>query len=64
MGYEDFGSLVQEATILQERAQHIFSKMKFQEFLDDMDELMDRKVGVDNQRDVLRRIRWAYSAEL
>ncbi|KAI9669621.1 MAG: Nuclear control of ATPase protein 2 [Alyxoria varia] len=63
MGYEEFGSLVHESTILRDMAEHALPKMKFQEFLDDMDELMDRRVGVENQRDVLRRIRWAYAAE-
>lgn len=62
--YRDQGLLLCEAHVLREEARRIMSEQIFREFADDIGELCDVRSGVERQKRVVERLRWAYSRYL
>lgn len=62
--YKDQGLLLCEAHVLREEARRIMPEQIFREFAEDIDELCDVRSGVDRQKRVVERLRWAYSRQL
>lgn len=58
--YKDHGLLLCEVHVLRRRAQNLFPGEIEREFLEDVNELADIRVGVERQLKVVERIRWAY----
>jgi nuclear-control-of-ATPase protein 2 len=53
--------LICEADVLRQRAIQILPATIYQEFLEDMNDLLDTRTGVATQLKVLERISWAYA---
>jgi nuclear-control-of-ATPase protein 2 len=60
LSYKDHGLLLCEVHVLRERAKRLFPGEVEREFLEDVGELADISIGVERQRRVVERIRWAY----
>jgi nuclear control of ATPase protein 2 len=58
---EHHGLLLCEAHLLRQRASRVLPRTVRREFLEDLEDLLDVKQGVDRQIQVLRRIEWAYA---
>lgn len=58
--YKDHGLLLCEVHVLRRRAQKLFPGEIEREFLEDVNELADIRIGVERQLKVVERIRWAY----
>lgn len=58
---EHHGLLLCEVHLLRQRASHVLPRNITREFLEDLDDLLDVKQGVNKQIQVLRRIEWAYA---
>lgn len=61
LSYKDHGMLLCEVHILRQKAQRILPGEIFNEFLEEVNDLVDLRTGVDRQIRVVGRIRWAYS---
>jgi nuclear-control-of-ATPase protein 2 len=59
--YKDHGLLLCEAHVLRQCAAKAFPHRIFHEFLDELDEVVDVRVGLERQRRVVSRMRWAYA---
>ena len=59
--YKDYGLLLCECHVLRQIAQNTLPGRVFREFLVDIEELTDIKIGVKRQKKVVKRIRWGYS---
>lgn len=60
LSYKDHGLLICEVHSLRQRAVTLLPRRVHKEFLEDVNELVDVKVGVHRQGKALERIRWAY----
>ena len=61
LSYKDHGLLLCEVHLLRQRAQKLLPSEINNEFLEDLNELIDLRTGIDRQVRVVERIRWAYS---
>lgn len=61
LSYKDHGLLLCEVHILRSRASRLFPGEIEREFLEDVDELGNISIGIERQRKVIDRIRWAYA---
>ena len=60
LSYKDHGMLLCEVHVLRERAQRVIPGELYNEFLEDVNDLIDLRTGVERQIQVAERIRWAY----
>ena len=60
LSYKDHGMLLCEVHVLRKRAQRVFPGEIYNEFLEDVNDLIDLRTGVERQIQVAERIRWAY----
>lgn len=58
--YKDQGLLLCEAHLLRQTAAHIMPSQIYREFVEEVEELVDVRTGIEKQRKVVERIRWAY----
>ena len=61
LSYKEHGLLLCEVHLLRQRASSIFPSETNNEFLEDLNELVDLRTGIDRQTRVVERIRWAYA---
>ncbi|KAK4693640.1 nuclear control of ATPase protein 2, partial [Lecanoromycetidae sp. Uapishka_2] len=61
LSYKDHGMLLCEVHVLRKKGQRILPGEMFNDFLEEVNELIDLRTGVDRQIRVVQRIRWAYS---
>ncbi|RMZ87385.1 hypothetical protein DV736_g5390, partial [Chaetothyriales sp. CBS 134916] len=61
LSYKDHGLLLCEVNVLRRRAALVLPGNVQREFFEDLNDLMDIRIGVARQIKVLERIRWAYS---
>jgi nuclear control of ATPase protein 2 len=61
LSYKDHGLLLCEVHVLRKRAAQVLPGSVQREFLEDINDLMDIRIGIDRQIRVLERMRWAYS---
>ncbi|KAH7138931.1 ATP synthase regulation protein NCA2-domain-containing protein [Dendryphion nanum] len=61
ISYRDHGLLLCEVHLLRQSASSILPRRIFHDFLVEIDELVDVRSGLERQRKVVERIRWAYS---
>ena len=61
LSYKDHGMLLCEVHLLRQKAQRILSDEIYNEFLEEVNDLVDLRTGVERQTRVVERIRWAYS---
>jgi nuclear-control-of-ATPase protein 2 len=59
--YKDYGLLLCESHVLRQIAKDTLPGRAFREFLIDIEELTDLKIGVKRQKRVVKRMRWGYS---
>ena len=58
--YKEHGLILCEVHILRQRALQMLPSQINQEFLEDVNELVDMRTGIERQSKVVERIRWAY----
>ncbi|PGH17542.1 hypothetical protein AJ79_01142 [Helicocarpus griseus UAMH5409] len=61
LSYKDHGLLVCETDVLSQKAQDLLPGATYHEFKEDINELLNVRVGVARQLRILERIRWAYA---
>lgn len=61
LSYKDHGMLLCEVHLLRQKAQRILSGEIYNEFLEEVNDLVDLRTGIEGQTRVVERIRWAYS---
>lgn len=61
LSYKDHGLLLCEVHMLREKAKQLFPGEIYNEFLEEVHDLIDLRTGVDRQMHIVERIRWAYS---
>ena len=61
LSYKDHGMLLCEVHILRQKAQPVLPGDIYNEFLEDVSDLVDLRAGVERQTRVVERLRWAYS---
>jgi nuclear-control-of-ATPase protein 2 len=61
ISYKDHGLLLCEVHLLRQAAIGILPRRIFHDFLEEIDELVDVRSGLDRQQKVVDRIRWAYA---
>lgn len=61
LSYKDHGMLLCEVHILRQKAQRVLPGEIYSEFLEEVNDLVDLRTGVESQTRVIERIRWAYS---
>lgn len=61
LSYKDHGMLLCEIYILRQKAQRVLPGEIYNEFLEELNDLVDLRTGVERQTRVVERIRWAYS---
>jgi nuclear control of ATPase protein 2 len=61
LSYKDQGLLLCEVHLLRQQAHGAMPKQTYRDFLEDVDELVDIRIGVERQRKVVQRLRWAYA---
>ncbi|ETN42871.1 uncharacterized protein HMPREF1541_02029 [Cyphellophora europaea CBS 101466] len=61
LSYKDHGLLLCEGHVLRQRAVKVLPGNVQREFLEDFNDLMDIRMGIDRQIKVLERIQWVYS---
>lgn len=60
ISYEDQGLLLFEVHRLRQTASGILPRRIFHDLLEDLSELAENRNGLERQRRVVERIRWAY----
>lgn len=60
LSYKDHGLLLCEVHVLRQRATAVLPGNIQREFLEDLDDLVDIRGGVERQAKVVERIQWAY----
>ncbi|KAJ5964629.1 uncharacterized protein N7479_004505 [Penicillium vulpinum] len=60
VAYKDYGQLICEAEDLLQHVKIISGSMQYQEFREDIQDLLNVQNGVDKQLRVIERMRWAY----
>jgi nuclear control of ATPase protein 2 len=58
--YRDQGLLLCEAHVLRQTAEKLMPNEIYKEFAEDADELCDVRIGMEKQKKVAQRLRWAY----
>ncbi|KAL8899974.1 MAG: hypothetical protein Q9192_001306 [Flavoplaca navasiana] len=61
LSYKDHGMLLCEVHVLRQSAGGVMSRDIYAEFLEEINDLVDLRTGVERQIRVVDRIRWAYS---
>ena len=61
LSYKEHGLLLCEVHLLRQRAQSVFPSETNNEFVEELNELIDLRTGIDRQIRVVERIRWAYA---
>ena len=61
LSYKDHGMLLCEVHLLRQKAQRILPGEIYNELLEEVNDLVDLRTGVERQTRVVERIRWAYS---
>jgi nuclear-control-of-ATPase protein 2 len=61
LSYKDHGLLLYEVHTLRQNGQQVLPEEINREFLEEINDLVDIRTGVDRQLKVVERIRWAYS---
>jgi nuclear-control-of-ATPase protein 2 len=61
LSYKEHGLLLCEVHVLRQRAQEVLPGEINAEFLEEINDLVDLRTGVERQVRVVDRIRWAYS---
>ena len=64
LSYKDHGLLLCEIHILRRTAQRILPSEINAELVEELNDLVDLRTGIDRQLRVVDRIRWAYAAWL
>ncbi|KAF2097378.1 NCA2-domain-containing protein [Rhizodiscina lignyota] len=59
--YKDQGLLLCDVHLLRQDAGKVMPKQIYRDFLEDVDELVDVRIGVKKQQKIVKRIRWAYA---
>ena len=59
--YKDQGLVLCEVHILRQSAKDIIPGRVYREFLEDVDELVDVRNGLQRQEKTVHRVRWAYA---
>ena len=60
MSYHESGRLICEAEALLQKIKQVLSGVQYQEFREDIQDLLDTDSGVDKQLRVVERMRWTY----
>lgn len=60
ISHKDFGRLICEAEALLQQVKVSFGSLQYQEFREDVQDLLHVQGGVDKQLQVVERMRWAY----
>ena len=60
LSYKDHGLLLCEVHVLRQRAQPILPEALNNDFVEELNDLVDLRTGIDRQIKVVERIRWAY----
>lgn len=61
LSYKEHGLLLCEVHVLRQAAQEVLPGQINAEFLEELNDLMNLRTGVERQMRVVDRIRWAYS---
>jgi nuclear control of ATPase protein 2 len=61
LSYKDQGLLLCELHVLRQRATLVLPGNVQREFLEDINDLMDIRIGIERQIKVVDRIRWTYA---
>lgn len=61
LSYKDHGMLLCEVHLLRQKAQRVLPGEIYNEFLEEVNDLVDLRTGIERQTRVVERIRWAYS---
>lgn len=61
LSYKDHGMLLCEAHVLRQKARPILPGEIYNDFLEEIHDLVDLRTGIDRQMHIVARIRWAYS---
>ena len=61
LSYKEHGLLLCEVHVLRQEAQRVLPGEIYNELLEEVDDLVDLRTGVERQTRVVERIRWAYS---
>ena len=61
LSYKDHGMLLCEIHVLRKKAKQILPGDIFNEFLEELHDLIDLRTGVERQMHIVKRIRWVYS---
>lgn len=61
LSYKEHGLLLCEVHVLRQAAEQVLPGQINVEFLEELNDLMDLRTGVERQMRVVDRIRWAYS---
>lgn len=61
LSYKEHGLLLCEVHVLRKCATRVFPSEIHREFLEDIQDLVDIRTGVDRQLKVVDRLRWAYA---
>ena len=61
LSYKDHGLLLCEVHVLRQRAAAVLPGEIHREFLEDVNDLLDIRYGVQRQIKVVERIQWAYA---
>ena len=60
LSYKDHGMLLCEVHVLRQKAQRVLPGAMFHEFLEDLNDLVDLRTGIERQTRVVGRIQWTY----
>jgi nuclear-control-of-ATPase protein 2 len=60
MSYKESGRLICEAEALLQKIRQVLGGIQYQEFREDVQDLLDVQSGVEKQLRVVERMRWAY----
>ena len=61
LSYKDHGMLLCEVHLLRQQTQRVLPGEIYYELLEELNDLVDLRTGVERQTRVVERIRWAYS---
>ena len=61
LSYKDHGMLLCEVHVLRQSAGDVMPREIYAEFLEEINDLVDLRTGVERQIRVVDRMRWAYS---
>lgn len=64
LSYKERGMLLCEVHVLRQKAARILPRSAYNDFLEEIHELIELRTGVDRQLRIVERIRWAYAKYL